>query len=90
MGDNRNESCDSRFFGLVSRSRILAKAILRVWPLSSFGGLGPGPTLVATSAPTGVPAAGLAGLVLVAPPIGRRRRVARALSLLSRAGPPRP
>jgi len=90
MGDNRDESCDSRFFGLVSRSRILAKAILRVWPLSSFGGLGPGPTLVATSAPAGAPAAGLAGLVLVAPPMGRRRRVARELSLLRRAGPPAP
>jgi len=51
MGDNRNGSCDSRFFGLVPRGNILAKAILRIWPFSSFGGLGSGPTLVATAAP---------------------------------------
>jgi signal peptidase I len=90
MGDNRNESCDSRFFGLVSRSRILAKAILRVWPLSSFGGLGPGPTLVPTAAPTGAPAAGLPGLVLVAPPLRRRRRLIRELAPLSLTAPRTP
>jgi signal peptidase I len=46
LGDNRNASNDSRFFGLVPRNKILAQAILRVWPLGSFGGLGAGPTLV--------------------------------------------
>jgi len=85
MGDNRNESCDSRFFGLVPRNRILAKAILRIWPLSSFGGLGAGPTLVTTSTPTPLPAA---GLVLVAVPLRRRRRIARDLACLNRGDPP--
>ena len=88
MGDNRNESCDSRFFGLVSRNRILAKAILRIWPLSSFGGLGAGLTLVATSTPTPLPAGySVGGLVLVAAPLRRRRRIARELARLSRGDP---
>ncbi len=44
MGDNRNYSSDSRVFGPVPRKNILAKAILRIWPLDHFGGLGSGPT----------------------------------------------
>jgi signal peptidase I len=88
MGDNRNASCDSRFFGLVSRNRILAKAILRIWPLSSFGGLGAGPTLVTTSAPAPLPAGySVGGLVLVAAPMRRRRRIASELAHLSRGDP---
>jgi signal peptidase I len=86
MGDNRNESCDSRYFGLVSRSRIVAKAILRIWPLSSFGGLGPGPTLVTTATPAPVPLTAFGGLLVVAPL--RRRRVAGELARLSRQDPP--
>ena len=45
MGDNRNYSSDSRVFGFVPRKTILAKAILRIWPVSNFGGLGAGSTL---------------------------------------------
>ena len=45
MGDNRNFSSDLRVFGLVPRKNILAKAILRIWPIGQFGGLGSGPTL---------------------------------------------
>lgn len=39
MGDNRNNSMDSRFeeVGNISRNRIVGKAILRMWPLSKFG-----------------------------------------------------
>ncbi len=84
MGDNRNESCDSRYFGLVSRSRIVAKAILRIWPLSSFGGLGPGPTLITTATPGPAPLTGFGGLLVVAPL--RRRRVAAELARLSWPG----
>jgi len=73
----------------VARNRILAKAILRIWPLSSFGGLGAGPTLVTTSTPT-LPPAGysVGGLLLVAAPLRRRRRIARDLACLSRGDPP--
>jgi signal peptidase I len=61
MGDNRNFSSDSRVFGMVPRKNILAKAILRIWPLDHFGGLGTGPTLepVSTTA-LAIPALGIA------------------------------
>ncbi|HRJ43966.1 MAG: signal peptidase I [Caldilineaceae bacterium] len=36
MGDNRNNSNDSRAFGPVSRSAIAGKAWLRYWPLNRF------------------------------------------------------
>jgi len=61
MGDNRNFSSDSRVFGLVPRKNILAKAILRIWPIDHFGGLGAGPTVepVASTA-LAIPALGIA------------------------------
>jgi signal peptidase I len=63
MGDNRNFSSDSRVFGLVPRKNILAKAILRIWPIDHFGGLGSGPTLepIASTA-LAIPAFGIAAL----------------------------
>lgn len=36
MGDARGDSCDSRFWGPISRSEIVGKVELRVWPLGSF------------------------------------------------------
>lgn len=39
MGDNRNRSQDSRFFGPISRDRIDGKAWFRIWPLEKFGNI---------------------------------------------------
>lgn len=36
MGDNRMDSCDSRYWGPVSRSLIVGKVELRIWPLSGL------------------------------------------------------
>lgn len=33
MGDNRNDSNDSRFWGLLDRNRVLGKAMFIFWPL---------------------------------------------------------
>ena len=61
MGDNRNFSSDSRVFGLVPRKNILAKAILRIWPVDHFGGLGASPTFEpASTTELAVPALGIA------------------------------
>jgi signal peptidase I len=39
MGDNRNSSYDSRFWGTVPRDRIIGKASFRFWPLNCLGEL---------------------------------------------------
>lgn len=36
MGDNRTDSCDSRYWGPISKSLIVGKVEVRVWPLSSI------------------------------------------------------
>jgi signal peptidase I len=36
MGDNRTNSQDSRFFGPISRSSIIGKAEVVIWPMSSL------------------------------------------------------
>ena len=36
MGDNRGDSCDSRYWGPIPKSLIVGKVDLRVWPLSSL------------------------------------------------------
>lgn len=75
MGDNRNVSLDSRYIGLIPRQNIIARARLRIWPLSAFGLIERGPAL---------PAA----LILPLPwgAFRRRRRVA-ALMASTRRGP---
>ncbi len=37
MGDNRMESCDSRYWGPVPESTIVGKVDMRVWPLGRIG-----------------------------------------------------
>lgn len=39
MGDNRNNSEDSRTFGQIDRSSIVGRAFVRIWPLSHTGWL---------------------------------------------------
>lgn len=39
MGDNRNQSEDSRRFGTIPLDDIIGRAFLRVWPPSRWGGL---------------------------------------------------
>jgi signal peptidase I len=36
MGDNRTDSCDSRFWGPINKSLIVGKVDMRVWPISSL------------------------------------------------------
>jgi signal peptidase I len=37
MGDNRNDSSDSRVFGAIDEDTIVGRAFIRVWPISNFG-----------------------------------------------------
>lgn len=37
LGDNRNNSKDSRSIGPISRDRLIGRAFVRIWPLSDFG-----------------------------------------------------
>jgi signal peptidase I len=37
MGDNRSQSCDSRYWGTVGESTIVGKVDMRIWPLSRIG-----------------------------------------------------
>lgn len=37
MGDNRNNSRDSRVFGPITKNRIIGEAIIRYWPPQDWG-----------------------------------------------------
>ena len=41
MGDNRNKSQDSRYFGPIGRDRIDGRAWFRIWPLPHVGDIYP-------------------------------------------------
>ena len=36
MGDNRPDSCDSRYWGPIRQSSIVGKAVVRIWPPRRF------------------------------------------------------
>ena len=37
MGDNRNDSLDSRYFGTISKDKILGSVKYRLFPFNKFG-----------------------------------------------------
>ena len=37
MGDNRNDSKDSRYFGPIDEDTIVGRAFVVVWPLNRVG-----------------------------------------------------
>jgi signal peptidase I len=43
LGDNRNNSYDSHYWGFVPRDHIIGKAVVRFWPLNRVGELDPIP-----------------------------------------------
>lgn len=48
LGDNRNNSYDSHYWGFVPRDRIIGKAVVRFWPLNRVGDLQPIPNYPAS------------------------------------------
>lgn len=43
LGDNRNNSYDSHYWGFVPKDKIVGKATIRFWPIDRLGGIDPQP-----------------------------------------------
>jgi signal peptidase I len=43
LGDNRNNSYDSHYWGFVPKENFIGKAVLRFWPLDRLGSIDPQP-----------------------------------------------
>lgn len=39
LGDNRNNSFDSHYWGFITKDKIVGKAIVRFWPIDRTGGI---------------------------------------------------
>jgi signal peptidase I len=43
LGDNRNNSLDSHYWGFVPKDHLIGKAVVRLWPIDRAGGIDPQP-----------------------------------------------
>ncbi|MEB3293428.1 MAG: signal peptidase I [Synechococcales bacterium] len=43
LGDNRNNSYDSHYWGFVPKDKIIGKAVVRFWPFDRMGAISPDP-----------------------------------------------
>ncbi|HHP7232220.1 MAG TPA: signal peptidase I [Xenococcaceae cyanobacterium] len=43
LGDNRNNSYDSHYWGFVPRDNLIGRAVVRFWPIDRLGSLDPDP-----------------------------------------------
>lgn len=44
LGDNRNNSYDSHYWGFVPRDKIIGRAVVRFWPMERVGEITPDPS----------------------------------------------
>ena len=52
LGDNRNNSYDSHYWGFVPTAKIVGKATVRFWPINRAGGVNPQPYPNQTPSPS--------------------------------------